>query len=61
MRYPIAPEKRCLTSAGAKNIWKFPDNYVDCVAERLIDAFPQVRRKTVQRDRIPGAAKRNDR
>jgi esterase/lipase superfamily enzyme len=46
MRYPIAPEKRCLTSAGAKNIWKFPVNYIDCVAERLGEAFPQVRRKT---------------
>jgi esterase/lipase superfamily enzyme len=44
LRYPIPPEKRCLVPAGAKNVWKFPDNYVDCLAERLIQAFPEVRR-----------------
>ena len=44
MRYPIAPEKRCLVSAGRRNVWKFPDNYIDCVADRLIQTFPAVRR-----------------
>ena len=44
MRYPIAPEKRCLVSTGRRNVWKFPDNYIDCVADRLVQAFPGVRR-----------------
>ncbi len=44
MRYPIAPEKRCLVSTGRRNVWKFPDNYVDCVADRLVQTFPAVRR-----------------
>jgi esterase/lipase superfamily enzyme len=44
LRYPIPPQQRCLVPAGAKNVWKFPDDYVDCVAERLIEAYPRVRR-----------------
>src|SRR5262249_7769632 len=44
LRYPIPPERRCLVPARARNVWKFPDNYVDCVAERLTHAFPEVRR-----------------
>jgi esterase/lipase superfamily enzyme len=45
LRYPIPPEKRCLV-ATAKRVWKMPDNYVDCVAERLVKAFPQLKRTT---------------
>jgi esterase/lipase superfamily enzyme len=44
LRYPIVPAKRCLVSAGKRNLWKFPDDYPDCIAERLIAAYPQVRR-----------------
>lgn len=44
LRYPIPPEKRCLVSAGAKNVWKLPDDYVDCIAQRLLQTFPALRR-----------------
>ena len=45
LRYPVPPEKRCLIPDGNTTVWKFPENYIDCVAERLIKAFPEVKRK----------------
>jgi esterase/lipase superfamily enzyme len=44
LRYPVPPEKRCLVPARLKNVWMFPDNYIDCVANRLIQAYPEVQR-----------------
>jgi esterase/lipase superfamily enzyme len=45
MRFLIAPGKRCLAPAGkAKTVWRIPENYPDCVAERLLEAHPELRR-----------------
>ena len=44
LRYPIPPERRCLTNPEGKRVWRIPDNYVDCVANRLLEIYPQVRR-----------------
>jgi len=45
LRYPIPPERRCLKQAPrATNTWVFPDNYADCVSERLLKAYPQLKR-----------------
>lgn len=45
LRYPIPPAKRCLVSVpGRPRIWKLPDDYLQCVTERLLTAFPQLRK-----------------
>ena len=45
LRYPIPPEKRCLVQAGkAKTVWGFPADYPDCVAQRLLEARPELKR-----------------
>jgi esterase/lipase superfamily enzyme len=45
LRFSIPPEKRCRVLAGkAKTVWSFPDDYPDCVAQRLLEAFPELRR-----------------
>lgn len=46
LRFPTEPSKRCLVPTGRRNVWKFPEGYPDCIAERLIAAQPQVRRAT---------------
>jgi esterase/lipase superfamily enzyme len=46
LRYPIPPEQRCLViKPPAKRVWRFPDDYPQCVAERLLAAYPHLRRK----------------
>lgn len=46
LRYPIPPAKRCLVNETAgTRVWKIPDNYPDCVADELLTAFPELRRK----------------
>jgi esterase/lipase superfamily enzyme len=44
LRYPISPERRCLVNSPGTRVWRFPDDYPQCVAERLLTAFPQLRR-----------------
>ena len=44
LRYPIPPAERCLTNPEGKRVWRIPDNYVDCVANRLLERYPQLRR-----------------
>ncbi len=44
LRYPIPPERRCLVIAPGTRVWRLPDNYPQCVAERLLTAFPELRR-----------------
>ena len=44
LRYPIPPANRCLTNPEGKRVWRIPDNYVDCVANRLLELYPELRR-----------------
>ena len=37
------PESRCLVSER-KRVWRFPDDYPRCVADRLLKAYPALRR-----------------
>jgi esterase/lipase superfamily enzyme len=44
LRKPIAPPARCLVPGPKTNIWKLPENYEQCLADRLLKAFPELRR-----------------
>lgn len=44
LRYPIPPQQRCLVRHAGSHAWRIPENYVDCVAGRLLDAYPALRR-----------------
>jgi esterase/lipase superfamily enzyme len=45
LRYPIPPEKRCLENhPPGSRVWRIPENYIECVSTRLIEAFPQLKR-----------------
>jgi esterase/lipase superfamily enzyme len=45
LRHPIPPAKRCLVNTPrARTVWRLPDDYPRCVADRLLDAFPELRR-----------------
>lgn len=44
LRYPIPPQQRCLVRERGEQAWRIPDDYVDCVAQRLLQAYPQLRR-----------------
>lgn len=44
LRYPIPPEKRCLRNQPGTRIWRMPDDYPDCVATRLLEAYPVLKR-----------------
>jgi len=44
LRYPIPPQRRCLTPGAGKNIWKFPEDYDRCLEEALWENFPALRR-----------------
>jgi esterase/lipase superfamily enzyme len=45
LRHPIPPEKRCLvTKPRARRVWQIPEQYPQCVADRLLEAFPALRR-----------------
>ena len=48
-RYPIPPEQRCLVNAPQKRVWRLPDDYPQCVADRLLAAFPELRRAGTKR------------
>jgi esterase/lipase superfamily enzyme len=45
LRHPIPPGKRCLVNApGKPQTWLFPDDYPKCVGDRMMEAFPELRR-----------------
>ena len=44
LRFPIPPANRCLTNPEGKRVWHIPNNYVDCVANRLLERYPELRR-----------------
>jgi esterase/lipase superfamily enzyme len=44
LRYPIAPADRCLVNHKSPRVWHIPPNYVDCLAERLLARYPELRR-----------------
>jgi len=45
LRFSFAPEQRCLVPAGeAKTLWKFPEEYPDCIAKRMLELAPALRR-----------------
>ena len=44
LRYPIPPQQRCLRHKGQSRVWVMPEDYVDCVAGRLLQAYPELGR-----------------
>lgn len=44
LRYPIPPERRCLRVKDGTRVWRMPEGYVECVAGRLLEAYPALRR-----------------
>ena len=45
LRHAIPPEQRCLVNEPGRHlVWKFPDDYPKCVGDRLLEAFPGLRR-----------------
>lgn len=47
LRYPLPPEKRCLVrDERYKKGWRMPNDYPDCVVNRLLKAYPELRRAT---------------
>lgn len=50
LRYPIPPARRCLVNEPAgSRIWTLPDDYLQCVSQRLLDTFPQLRSSAASR------------
>jgi esterase/lipase superfamily enzyme len=43
LRYPIPPAQRCLVNQPGTRIWRIPANYIDCLAERLLERYPGLR------------------
>jgi esterase/lipase superfamily enzyme len=48
MRYPIPAKARCLTPTSYKNIWQLSDDYPDCLVDRVVEAYPELRRSPPQ-------------
>ena len=44
LRHPIPPAERCLVPVQGRTVWKFPEDYVDCLVQRLGAAYPEFRR-----------------
>ena len=45
LRHPIPPQRRCLVpKPRTRSVWRIPDDYPACVADRLLAAFPELRR-----------------
>ena len=45
LRHPIPPARRCLIHApGTRSVWRIPEDYPRCVVDRLLEAFPALRR-----------------
>jgi len=46
LRRPIPPKERCLVAAGPRErVWRMPENYPQCLADRLLADLPQLRRQ----------------
>ncbi len=43
MRYPVPAKQRCLRPGSAHNVWLLPDNYPDCLVQRLIETYPDLK------------------
>ena len=45
LRFSFPPAKRCLVPAGrVKTLWKFPEDYPDCIGRRMLELVPSLRR-----------------
>jgi len=44
LRFTAPPQTRCLAPTEHRNVWRFGDGYLDCLANRLIEAVPSLRR-----------------
>ena len=45
LRHSIPPEQRCLVNPpGKQRVWLFPEDYLQCLEDRLLAAFPEMRR-----------------
>jgi esterase/lipase superfamily enzyme len=45
LRRAIPPEQRCLVNPpGKQRVWQFPENYPECLGDRLLAAYPELRR-----------------
>ena len=44
LRYAVPPQERCLVNEKGARVWRIPENYVECVAGRLLERFPTLRR-----------------
>jgi esterase/lipase superfamily enzyme len=44
LRYPIPPGQRCLVNKPGTRVWQIPPDYLDCLAGRLLNRFPELRR-----------------
>lgn len=44
LRYPIPPQQRCLRAQAGTRVWRMPDDYAGCVAARLLEAYPALKR-----------------
>ena len=44
MRYPFPPAQRCLRPLSGSPVWKIPDDYLDCLAARLLTVYPELAR-----------------
>lgn len=42
LRKPIPPGQRCLVPGSKKNIWYLPEDHEQCLANRLLKAFPEL-------------------
>jgi esterase/lipase superfamily enzyme len=45
LRHPLPPARRCLVKKpNTRAVWQLPEQYPECVADRLLAAFPDLRR-----------------
>jgi esterase/lipase superfamily enzyme len=44
LRYPVPPAERCLANRPGTRIWHIPNDYLDCLAVRLLERYPGLRR-----------------
>lgn len=55
LRYPVPPRERCLLRPAGSNVWRFPEDYPQCLADQLLRIAPELRRTA------PSAAPRSAR